>query len=503
MKHLSLYIISIILFSSCIKMINLYQGDENDFTKPNPGENDELFENIPLYYYPFYNEQTNAIAEITIITKSEINNINQLSTFIPYLKYNKSWLLLFTQDDAQQSALCRTWAAINGKPIANSIPYPIPSIDDPYKTMSFYYDFAQLLYNDLPPNITFSEKALGSTDGAGNEIRFTFTTTLAPEEEWMNRKSNVNPGFTSNYYRFYRSQGIDWPSVYELVNYDNSIAFHDVNAEDVYNPTLLTTHFTIAQNEILNNLGGRACKMLAEPNGNKTYLEAAFNYDDIQTMTSQGNYSDFLYPFQVTDDLEKKVFTRIFNDNPDYFKPIIVDNYALPKEERRAIYIGVHNTDNAWIDLLTWINDNYGKDGDDSVWFTSHEEYYEYNYYRIAGGTPQIELVDARTIKLIVSLPSKSDFYYPSTTVNLAGIVMDDIESINTNSVVSGLSYSNYEDGITLNIDCRRALAERAEFYVSMYERDKSNESYKRDALYFTNKLKDSDIKTELLKRIN
>ena len=139
----------------------------------------------------------------------------------------------FTQDDAQQSALCRTWAAINGKPIANSIPYPIPSIDDPYKTMSFYYDFAQLLYNDLPPNITFSEKALGSTDGAGNEIRFTFTTTLAPEEEWMNRKSNVNPGFTSNYYRFYRSQGIDWPSVYELVNYDNSIAFHDVNAEDV------------------------------------------------------------------------------------------------------------------------------------------------------------------------------------------------------------------------------------------------------------------------------
>ena len=500
MKQLLIYILSAFILTSCIKQINLYQGDDKNPNKPNTGEDNNQLENIPIYYYPFHNENTNVVAEISITTKHDITHIDQLTTYIPHLKYNKSWLLLFTQDDAQQSAICRTWAAINGKPIANSASY---SIDEPDKIMSFYYALPQLLHDDLPPNTIFPQKTLGSIDGAGNEVRFTFTTTLAPEEEWMSRQINVYPGFKDNFYRFYRNQGIDWGSVYELVNYDNSIAFHDVNAEDVYNPTLLTTHFTIAQNEILNNLGGRACKMLAEPNGNKTYLEAAFNYDDIQTMTSQGNYSDFLYPFQVTDDLEKKVFTRIFNDNPDYFKPIIVDNYALPKEERRAIYIGVHNTDNAWIDLLTWINDNYGKDGDDSVWFTSHEEYYEYNYYRIAGGTPQIELVDARTIKLIVSLPSKSDFYYPSTTVNLAGIVMDDIESINTNSVVSGLSYSNYEDGITLNIDCRRALAERAEFYVSMYERDKSNESYKRDALYFTNKLKDSDIKTELLKRIN
>ena len=191
MKQLLIYILSVLLITSCIKQINLYQGDDKDPNNPNSGGGNEQLENIPLYYYPFHNEHTNAVAEFTITTKREITNTEQLIAYIPYLKYNKSWLLLLTQDDAQQSALCRTWAAINGKPIANSTPYPTPTADDPYKTMDFYYEFFHLLYDDLPPNIVYPQKTLGSTDGAGNEVRFTFTTTLSPEEEWMSRKSNL------------------------------------------------------------------------------------------------------------------------------------------------------------------------------------------------------------------------------------------------------------------------------------------------------------------------
>ena len=114
-------------------------------------------------------------------------------------------------------------------------------------------------------------------DGAGNKVHFTFTKTLSQEEEGMSKKSNVTLGFTVNFYRFYRKQGSDGLSVNEFVNYDNSIAFHDVKAEDVKDPAQLAAHFTIAQNEILNNLGGRACKMVAVPTGNKTYLEATFH----------------------------------------------------------------------------------------------------------------------------------------------------------------------------------------------------------------------------------
>jgi len=53
--------------------------------------------------------------------------------------------------------------------------------------------------------------------------------------------------------------------------------------------------------------------------------------------------------------------------------------------DRCAINIGVHSTDAFWTDFLLWLNDTYGKDGEDCIWMPSQEEYYEYNYYRMHG----------------------------------------------------------------------------------------------------------------------
>ena len=155
------------------------------------------------------------------------------------------------------------------------------------------------------------------------------------------------------------------------------------------------------------------------------------------------------------------------------------------------------------MDFLSCINDNYGEDGDDSVWFTSQEEYYEYNYYRIHGGSPTLELVNDSTLKVSVSLPSKTYFYYPSTTVNINGIKTVNIKSIDTNYAITGFSYADFKDGITVNVDCRRYLLERAEHFTTLYENNKTNESLKRDAVYFVAKLKDSEEKTNLLARLN
>ena len=146
------------------------------------------------------------------------------------------------------------------------------------------------------------------------------------------------------------------------------------------------------------------------------------------------------------------------------------------------------------------LNDTYGKDGDDSVWFTSQEEYYEYYYYRLHS-KPKIETVDTNTQKLTLKLDGEEYFYYPSVTVNIMGLRMEDIESIESNEDVTGLSYANYENGIMLNIDCRKYLAEHAENFVKRYESNPTNASAKADANYFVNMLKDSDKKTELKKR--
>ena len=456
--------------SSCVKEIDLSRGN--------------LIEDKPVYLYPFQNEGENVKTEILIKTRTPLSDRNLHAT-IPYLKYNKSWLFMLTQDDCKQVAFSCTWAAINGKPLTNK----------------YFYNSGHLLWGDLPPDIWYLGKTLGSTDGAGNEVRFAPTTTLAPDQTWMNEKSEILLHYQKNFSRFGVKKGLVWNNVREMLNYGWGNAFHNHVLDNEKNINALIKQYPNAQDSILKHLNGRGCKTLAEPDGNKAYVTAALEYPPIQTMVAQAGTVK-LYPFKVTDDLHNVLIERWFNDSPNYFKPLIEEQLQKPKEERMAIYIGVHGTDSGWVNFLLWLNDNYGKDGDDSMWFPSQEEYYEYNYYRTHGAAPQIEVIDETTLKLTVDLPSGQYFYYPSVTVNLTGLKKQDIVSIETDNAVSGLSYADFEDKLMLNIDCRKYLTEHATHFVEQYENDKSNASNKADALYFVNMLKDSQKKTELLNRI-
>ena len=456
--------------SSCVKEIDLSRGN--------------LIEDKPVYLYPFQNEGENVKTEILIKTRTPLSDRNLHAT-IPYLKYNKSWLFMLTQDDCKQVAFSCTWAAINGKPLTNK----------------YFYNSGHLLWVDLPPDIWYLGKTLGSTDGAGNEVRFAPTTTLAPDQTWMNEKSEILLHYQKNFSRFGVKKGLVWNNVREMLNYGWGIAFHNLVVDNEKNINALIKQYPNAQDSILKHLNGRGCKTLAEPDGNKAYVTAALEYPPIQTMVAQAGTVK-LYPFKVTDDLHNVLIERWFNDSPNYFKPLIEEQLQKPKEERMAIYIGVHGTDSGWVNFLLWLNDNYGKDGDDSMWFPSQEEYYEYNYYRTHGAAPQIEVIDETTLKLTVDLPSGQYFYYPSVTVNLTGLKKQDIVSIETDNAVSGLSYADFEDKLMLNIDCRKYRTEHATHFVEQYENDKSNASNKADALYFVNMLKDSQKKTELLNRI-
>lgn len=464
-------LLTLLLIMSCIKVKDYRTGEE-------PGENSPY----SAYTYPFKDEVQNVTAEIIIRSNKTIDPSKMIAE-IPYLKYNKSCLVMLTQDDCKHMAYSCTWAAINGKPLSNQ----------------YFYDAAQLADGDLPPDTYNLDKTLGSTDGAGNEVRFHFTTTLSPEWNWMDAETEVHKGLTSNYFRFFMKSGLVWDNVKEIVNYGNGISLHDVNTEDANNPGNISQHYAISQDIILEKLSGRGCKMLAEPNGNKNYISAAQTYNPIQTMTAQEGAIP-LQPFQVTNDLKKAVLSRAFYQ-PEDLKKEIEKQASIDKEKRTAVYVGVHGTDASWANILLWLNNTYGKDGDDSVWFPSQEEYYEYNYYRTHGSS-HIEKIDENTLKLIVNLPSEPYFYYPSVTVNMKGISLEQVTSITSNEAVTGLSYQKHENGIMLNIDCRKYLLAHATHFVERYEKDKSNHSNKADALYFINMLKDSPNKTELLKRI-
>lgn len=486
--------------TSCIRKMDLSQepspGGKDDNGKENPTEDP------PTYLYPFDKEVQNATTTFVIRTKEPVN-MEKIQAIIPPLKYNKQRLFILTQDDCAQSTYCRTWAMINGKPISSSELYPTPSETEPDKMRDFYYRAEQLSQNDLPPTVLPAQKTLGCTDGAGNEVRFSFSATLAPESALMSERVDILPGFTKHYSRFYRGKMLIWSDARELLNYGCGIAFHDVEAEDLKSPASIIRHFEIAQDIIRKKLSGRGCKMLAEPNGNKTYIEAAKSYAPIQTVAAQTQAVD-LYPFQVTNDLHKVLLSRILSDNMDYVKQQIslaLESPISDPKERKAIHIGAHNTSDSWIDLFLWLNNTYGKDGDDSVWMPSQEEYYEYNYYRIHGSV-EVKQIDDYSVKLTVSLPSGQYFYYPSVTVNVAGLQLEDIASVESNETVTGLSYANYGEGLMLNIDCRKYLAEHAEHFVERYEKNRSDASAKADATYFVSMLKESAQKDALNKRI-
>ncbi|MGE4332068.1 MAG: hypothetical protein AB7E53_03220 [Macellibacteroides sp.] len=452
-------------FGSCVKIKDIYEEQE--------------FRN---YLYPYSSENSEIDLELLVQLK-ENSAKDDIKAQIPILKYNKSWLMLLTQDDCVHSAFSNTWAAINGKPLY----------------ANYYYDIAHLIAGDLPPGAYYLGKTLGSTDGTGKEIRFAFTTTLAPEYEWMNEASIVRVGYKTNYYRFAKKNGLIWDNVRVMLNYGVGIAFHDVETEEVHNIDSIVSHYNIAQNIITSKLNGRGCKILAEPNGNYDYVKAALVYNPIQLMTAQNNTKDTLYPFKVVSDLNKKLIHRYDNKDPNMYRSIIVDNLISDREKRKAIHVLAHATDYKWVSFLEWINDQYGKDGDDSVWFPSMEEYYEYNYYRIHS---KIETaINGNILKIKIRMPAGQYFYYPSITLNLKGIRAENIQSIQTDDVITGFSYGNYEEGTMLNIDCYKYLYERALFFSEQYLANPTDDNSK-DAFYFINQLKESDKKNELLRRI-
>ena len=247
-----------------------------------------------------------------------------MEAVIPPLKYNKSLLVLLTQDDCVQTAFSTTWAAINGRPLSDT----------------YFYTAAHLRGGDLPPDTYGFGKPLGSTDGTGREVRFAFTTTLSPEWEYMDAQATVKPGYTENYYRFFMQRGLMWGDVAEMLNYGVGIAFHDVNTESVDLPDSILRHYGIAQELILNRLSGRGCKMLAEPNGNETYVTAAGSYAPIQSVFMESRGEE-LRPFALKGDLVNKEVKRGFW-NPQAIRAEIAAQMALPVEERRAVNIGVH-----------------------------------------------------------------------------------------------------------------------------------------------------------------
>ena len=75
------------------------------------------------------------------------------------------------------------------------------------------------------------------------------------------------------------------------------------------------------------------------------------------------------------------------------------------------------------------------------------------------------------------------------------------IKSVTSSASVTGLSYGDFDEGISINFDTRQYLFEHADHYVKKYLAKKSTSSL-ADAYYHIGALKNNEQKQELLKML-
>lgn len=89
-----------LLLAGCVKMPKPVSPDPDDPDNPD-------FPPPAEYVYPFGDEPRQVTAEITLAFEPG-TDLSQVRVGIPPLKYNKSLLVLLTQDDCKQAAFSTT-----------------------------------------------------------------------------------------------------------------------------------------------------------------------------------------------------------------------------------------------------------------------------------------------------------------------------------------------------------------------------------------------------------
>lgn len=426
------------------------------------------------------------------ITSSDITDENSIGIEFPVLKYNKKMLVSFTTDDANTTSFCCVWAGVNGRPISNK-----------------FYHVNQLDASDIPDSIVDAtlEKTLGYTDGCGNERRFTHGVAIWPycQANGTNMMDTTNPVApeATNTYRF-MTPYLQWPDLKMMLKYGCSMYYHNIGTEifgsdkDVNN----VISGLKADCERAIERVGRGIKVLARPDGNNVFVTASKQSPQILMSVAENSPAVDILPFSSSN-LFKSVGSRFFPSSSgslteqDVVKNKFVEEYAKAEESRKWFHFCCHTAGLNWVNLLVWFNDNYGKDGSDDIWFTTIDEYYEYDYIR--KNTVIRKSLNAGTLHLSIYLPKGQYFYYPDFTLLLDGITQ--VSGVVANEKITGISYAVKDGKLMLNVNASQKLLELAEEFTARYESTRQA-VWKTDALYIVAQLKES-LRQPYLDRLN
>lgn len=374
------------------------------------------------------------------------------------LKYNKKWVCSYTIDDSPAEAFSRVFSRINKKWMDNNPKYHVNSP----RTTGYY-------------NSNF----LVSTDGAGNDVRWSFLQAI-----FATAGNSYNPdglmkddSTTSNY--------TTWKDVNYMKHFGNTIAFHNINnlKFNESDPEQIAQGFVDDYNRAFEKTGLRM-KILARPDGNNNYVTAAQASPLVDFLRTAG--SQRIYPKQLTTSLVKQELQGI-TAGSSYAEKLA--EFATVAASDNPYWAGIttHTPDADTITFLETMYTLYGKGGNDSVWFAGIEEVFEYLQLKVlshvkATGDDNKKIVD-------LFLPDFENFHFKEVSIIAnTNIPADKIIVTTEDNSIKNITFSASGTTALVNINYNEKAEELTEMFVTRYEQSATTED-KEDALYFSNKL--------------
>lgn len=402
---------------------------------------------------------------------------------MPPLKYDKKFAYSYTFDDCTVMAYGKAFCMINKK-----------WVDD----WKFYHVGQQKTTGAIPA------RPLGYTDGLGIERRFKIGVAIWPDSRNSQIDDFMKPTNkpVNQYYPH-----LVWNDLSPMLEYGNEIYFHDINTAD-YGTDIpgILEGMKAAQKITLENTNGHGMKVMARPGGNNLYCAAAREYDDIVMMAVENN-TDIGPAVNITfdnDEVELKKISqyRRFVEStptvdqlwPDLNTAALAGNYAWKHDFS-------HGPENFQyiLDLFEKLNDEFGKDGLDALWFATLDEVYEYWFIRRYAKIRKELAADG--VKFSILVPNETYFRHKEFTVQLTGSYSGALSAELTKGDAYGFNFGNINNKFSINIDLEKRAYEMADKYSNLYLENQDGE-VRDDAVYFINQLR-SDLQTVFNSRLS
>ena len=427
-----------------------------------------------------------------------------VSLEVPPLKFNKKMAFSYITDDSY-AIYQYIFSAINKRLVAKDFKLPDGRVLCYHLGMQGRPEFDRYVSNGYYP-----EHFAQCTDGAGVKHRYATTVSAWGDklkDQYIGQDVGMQWPWTSEKeFKFYFDFGF-MCAYHDLIGYD----IDTVNTQEEFDKCMADTA------ALFNEYVGRVPKLMVEPNGDHKYISFSRNNDIVQMISAQSGDPSIqkAYPFKSDFSLAKEDVTveRLFaygsdmtadNDNPQYAQDLLDILSGFNAEtDRNTIYwlIGSAHRSSHWeAVLIKKIHELYGDIGNDSLWFPTLEEFFEYWYMR--ENTLSVKTVTETGIHYRMYVPKGANFFFRDLSVLISGISSLEGVSVTSGDNVYGTSFGINDGKLLVNLDFNPLLMERVNKYVEAFEADYNKEYVYDNAYYFVQMLKPG-LKEPYLARIN